>query len=33
MEDERIRRNIFKGDPAFDAFLAEMEGVAGPGRK
>ena len=25
MEDEQLRRNIFKGDPAFDAFMAEMK--------
>lgn len=25
MDDERIRRNIFRGDPEFDAFLAEAK--------
>jgi hypothetical protein len=25
VDDERIRRNIFRGDPRFDAFLAEAK--------
>jgi len=25
MDEEQLRRNIFKGDPAFDAFVAEMK--------